>query len=39
VEILKKQNKILSDKNQAWIKEKDDLVRAIMKLNKELKSW
>ena len=34
VEILKKQNKILMEKNQSWAKEKDDLVKAIMKLNK-----
>lgn len=34
VDILKKQNKILSEKNQSWGKEKEMLEREILRLRK-----
>jgi hypothetical protein len=39
VEVLKKQSKILMEKNQAVGKEKEDYLKEIMRLNKIVRDW
>jgi uncharacterized protein YjiS (DUF1127 family) len=36
---LKKQNKILSEKNQGWAKDKDMYEREIMRLRRGIREW
>jgi uncharacterized protein YjiS (DUF1127 family) len=36
---LKKQNKILSEKNQGWVKDKDMYEREIMRLRRGIREW